>query len=88
MMKTQATSKERVADASNTNAALAELYEAYDLMGPTDFHVVCQRLVDESRGSVAKKLAIKASLLARSGSREKMLQTTSNYFLAGSGLGV
>lgn len=88
-MKTQKNSRARVKDPGDLNATLDELYAGYAKMGPSDFYSLCTRLIDESHSNnVAKKLTIKAALMARSGDRDRMLQIVSNYFLAGAGLGV
>lgn len=86
MMKTQSSSKPRLANDTLGDDALTALYKAYETMTLEDFHIFAEGVVMAGGGKQPMKLAICNSMVGAS--KEKILTKAQNFILAGMGLGV
>ena len=86
MMKTQSSSKPRLANDTLGNDALQALYKAYETMPLEDFHIFAEGVVMAGGGKQPMKLAICESMVGAT--KEKILTKAQNFILAGMGLGV
>lgn len=85
MMKTQSSSKPRLANDTLGNDALQALYKAYETMPLADFHIFAEGMVMAGGGKQPMKLAICNSMVGAT--KEKILTKAQNFILAGMGLG-
>ena len=86
MMKTQSSSKPRLANDTLGNDALTELYKAYETMNLEDFRIFAEGVVMAGGGKQPTKLAICESM-ANTTIKYKILTKAQNFILAGMGLG-
>jgi hypothetical protein len=85
-LKTQSSSKPRLANDTLGNDALQALYKAYETMPLEDFHIFAEGVVMAGGGKQPMKLAICESMVGAT--KEKILTKAQNFILAGMGLGV
>lgn len=84
---TQTNSRQRCkADLIGSNG-LKELFKLYSEQGLLDFKVSCMRLIESSSGKRETKDKF-ISMIDNSSTKDRCLRTTTNYILAGQGLGV
>jgi hypothetical protein len=84
---TQTSSKPRVKNDTVGDNGLKQLYTAYESMTKEEFRSFCKELIESSTGKRATKDSFIVAL-DRAPSKDRMVQSVTNYLLAGQGLGV
>ena len=84
---TQVSSKPRVKNDTVGNNGLKLLYKSYEMMHKEEFRDFCKQLIEDSSGKRATKDSFIVAL-DRAPSKDRMVQSVTNYLLAGQGLGV
>lgn len=84
---TQVSSKPRVKNDTVGNGGLKLLYKSYETMHKEEFRTLCKQLIEDSSGKRATKDSFIVAL-DRAPSKDRMVQSVTNYLLAGQGLGV
>lgn len=84
---TQTSSKPRVKNDTIGNDGLKQLYKSYESMSKEEFRVFCKQMIEDSTGKRATKDNLIVAL-ERAPSKDRMVQSVTNYLLAGQGLGV
>lgn len=84
---TQSSSKPRVKNDMIGNNGIKALYRSYEIMHKEEFRTFCKRVIEDSTGKRATKDSLIVAL-DRAPSKDRMVQSVTNYFLAGQGLGV
>lgn len=88
VLKTQTSSKPRLANDTLGNVALAKLYASYDTMPFEEFRKLCEDVVQSGGGKQPMKDAIISSMHSPTASKKTCLTKAQNFILAGMGLGV
>lgn len=84
---TQSSSKPRVKKDTVGDDGLKALYTSYEMLNKEEFRSFCKQLIEDSSGKRATKDSF-IVVLDRAPSKDKMVQSVTNYLLAGQGLGV
>ena len=84
---TQKNSRKRVKEDGIGQDRIQELYSQYESKNYIDFIKSCVNVVEESNASSKTKDKF-VRLLQSSNSKDKAIRTVTNFYLAGSGLGV
>jgi len=84
---TQSNSKQRCKVDTIGTVGLELLFEEYNDIPLEAFRILCIHMIADSSGKKETKDRF-VSLIEKASSKEKMLTTTTNYILAGQGLGV
>jgi len=87
MFITQASSQARVKNDTVGSNGMTELFNLYKTQSLQDFRQSCVNVIEASTGKQATKDKFIFELETYT-SKDKMLKTTTNYLLAGQGLGV
>lgn len=84
---TQTNSRKRIKNDTIGEKGLELLFEQYGQSNVSAFRVSCINMINASTGSAETKSKF-VTLLENASSKDKLLTTTTNYILAGQGLGV